>query len=190
MFFPRRFIARLCSCRASVGWLAAAWYLAVTLGVPISTTVIGGKDLSRPFLCMHSHCGCMNAEQCYRSCCCHTAAERLAFARQHGDAPPAELIAAAAKESQDAAKSCGKCCETRHRAVAVEQAKDDFTTVNLQASLACQGAGQYWLLAGAAIPPRLFEHELFMAYGAWLPASSVKSASVSAKPEIPPPRIG
>ena len=36
-----------------------------------------------------------SAEQCWRSCCCHTLAERFAWAREHNVRPPEYAIAAA-----------------------------------------------------------------------------------------------
>jgi len=36
---------------------------------------------------MDKPCGCATAEQCFASCCCHTPAQRLAWARAHRVAP-------------------------------------------------------------------------------------------------------
>lgn len=96
--------------------LSAVMYLVIATGVPLPMAATVEKDLSQPFPCMNSPCGCQNAEQCWRSCCCHTPAERLAWAKAHGIAPPACLIAAAkgAAESESQASSCcakkAECC--------------------------------------------------------------------------------
>lgn len=96
--------------------LSAVMYLVIAAGVPLPMAATVEKDLSQPFPCMNSPCGCQNAEQCWRSCCCHTPAERLAWAKAHGIAPPACLIAADMDEaeSESHASSCGvkkaKCC--------------------------------------------------------------------------------
>jgi len=48
---------------------------------------LSGKDRTQPFPCMDKPCGCATAEQCFASCCCHTPAQRLAWARAHRVAP-------------------------------------------------------------------------------------------------------
>lgn len=71
------------------------------------------KDLSQPFPCQDSPCGCGSAEQCWRHCCCHTDQEKVAWAHQHGITPPDYVIAAAEKEkaSASAGKSCCNHCK-------------------------------------------------------------------------------
>jgi hypothetical protein len=71
-------------------WLLA--YLAGTLGFPVSSPIQGGKDRSQPFPCQDRPCGCRSAEECWRSCCCTTPEERLAWAREHHVAPPAYAV--------------------------------------------------------------------------------------------------
>lgn len=75
-------------------WLVLFGYVLVAAGVPLpSGSVAAGasrssvaakrlavKDRSVPFPCMDSPCGCVTAEQCFESCCCHTPAELLAWA--------------------------------------------------------------------------------------------------------------
>ena len=51
------------------------------------------KDRSIPYPCMDHACGCMNAEQCWRGCCCCTLEEKLAWARKNGVSPPAFALA-------------------------------------------------------------------------------------------------
>lgn len=63
------------------------------------------KDRSVPFPCMDKACGCRTAEQCYKSCCCSTKAERIAWAKDH--AVSAEYVALAEQaEEKPAGKSC------------------------------------------------------------------------------------
>ncbi len=76
-------MARPVRCLAVFGWCLIA------SGVPLPAIRPGDeraptKDRSRPFPCMDSPCGCGTAEQCFSSCCCHSPAERLAWARAHG----------------------------------------------------------------------------------------------------------
>jgi hypothetical protein len=75
-----------------LGALLAVMYLCVAVGVPLPVKGIS-KDLSEPFPCMNSSCGCRSAEQCWKSCCCHTLAERIEWARQNGVRPPAFAVA-------------------------------------------------------------------------------------------------
>jgi hypothetical protein len=84
MVLPARF-TRL------VAWLALACHVLVASGVPLTLVAPAAergamagrmeKDRSRPFPCMDKPCGCATAEQCFANCCCHTPAQRLAWAR-------------------------------------------------------------------------------------------------------------
>jgi hypothetical protein len=62
-------------------------YLATVLGMPLPQGQ--AKDHSQPFPCQDNPCGCQNAEQCWRHCCCHSPEERLEWARANGVDPPA-----------------------------------------------------------------------------------------------------
>ena len=57
-------------------------YLASVWGYPLPQAAT--VDRSVPFPCQDHHCGCASAEQCWRSCCCFTPAERIAWADKHG----------------------------------------------------------------------------------------------------------
>ncbi len=178
--------------RLTIGWLSAAWYLFICIGLPLP--MAGGKDLSRPFICMHSRCGCLNADQCYRSCCCHTAAERIAFARAHGETPPLELIALAATESlSNEAKSGGCCdrhCDKPNPRTAPPQSidKPEYAQVVIQDSLVCRGVGQIWLLAGAALPAPEFTLELTAVSLAVVQPTSIVAETFPPAPPARPPR--
>lgn len=85
---------------------AALMYLAVASGVPLPLPVSHSPSKSGElFPCASSHCGCGSAEQCWRGCCCHTLAERLAWAQKHGVKPPAFALAEAKLAGLDA---CGQ----------------------------------------------------------------------------------
>jgi hypothetical protein len=96
-------------------------YLLVATGIPLPTHGIT-KDLSEPFPCMHSQCGCRNAEQCWKSCCCHTLAERFAWAQQHNVRPPEYAVAEAQmaglnfawlrNQSRDGSWTAGSSCRS------------------------------------------------------------------------------
>jgi len=74
---------------------SALLYLVVALGVPLPAPQAAEKDLSQPFPCMFSQCGCRTAEECWRHCCCHSLAERLQWARENHVQPPDYVLAEA-----------------------------------------------------------------------------------------------
>ncbi len=98
---------------------SALVYLIVALGIPLPLSLsraTAEKDLSEPFPCMESACGCCTARDCWLHCCCHTMAERLQWAHEHHVRPPDYALAAARAQglewSDDAeAGECGhqKC---------------------------------------------------------------------------------
>jgi len=106
----------------AVCWLMLAAYGLVVSGVPLpiarwpaaaGSTVakqLAGKDRSRPFPCMDKPCGCATAEQCFSSCCCHTPAQRLAWAKAHD--VEAAVVAALERRVATAAAPTGGCCTT------------------------------------------------------------------------------
>ncbi len=88
-----RYASRLTVVAGLVGFLVA------NTGLPVVRPVAPrGKDKSKPFLCQDRPCGCMSADECLRGCCCFTARQRLAWAKENNIEPPAELIAAADRE--------------------------------------------------------------------------------------------
>lgn len=86
------FFARNSCHRRLISAALLAAYIVTAAGIPLPT---GAKpqasDESYP--CANCGCGCASADQCWRSCCCHTLAERLAWAREHNVRPPAFAIA-------------------------------------------------------------------------------------------------
>jgi hypothetical protein len=104
-------------------WCLILGYALVASGIPlpfgggtpsqdpaVARETLAGKDRSRPFPCMDKPCGCATAEQCFKNCCCHTPAQRLAWAKAH-DVEAAVLeqferrVAAA-----EPATGAGSCC--------------------------------------------------------------------------------
>ena len=80
----RRLFYRRCTIVVLLGT-----FVITAAGVPLP----GGKQVYESegqFPCAASSCGCRTAEHCWRSCCCHSFAERIAWARKHG-VPPAGL---------------------------------------------------------------------------------------------------
>lgn len=144
-----------CVLRRLTAWVMLGLYGLVASGLPLplplppavgsaAATKLALKDRSRPFPCMDKPCGCATAEQCFTNCCCHTPAERLAWAKGRG-LEPAVLAAlerrAVAAEPAPAAGSCcaakvaqpaepaapaePSCCQTLATAACCESAADE-----------------------------------------------------------------
>jgi hypothetical protein len=107
-------------------WLAIAGYALLASGLPLPLGMLAprgdavadrhlaAKDRSRPFPCMDKPCGCATAEQCFTNCCCHTPAERLAWAKAHS-VEPAVLVALERRIAADATppEPAGGCCAAK-----------------------------------------------------------------------------
>jgi hypothetical protein len=78
-------------------------FVATAAGIPLPVVPLGAnsKNPNEDFICATSTCGCATAEQCWRSCCCHTLGERLAWARAKGVRPPGFAIAQARAAGHD-----------------------------------------------------------------------------------------
>lgn len=195
MFVMRPFDRSNHAGRRFVAMGAAFWYLFVALGLPLERPA--GKDLSRPFPCMYSRCGCRTAEQCYRRCCCHTARERLAFAAKHGVTPPEELLAKV-RVAQREVSTCAspRCCEPGGARKSEHCKREELRVASATAdvvvmveALVCQGAGQYWLVAGAVLPPQQVDFQLFEFCFDWAASISVRVVSPTHAPPTPPPKL-
>lgn len=98
--------------RRSLSAALLAAYIVTATGAPLP---LGGHAHSDElYPCANCDCGCASAEQCWRSCCCHTLAERFAWAREHGVRPPEYAIAQARLTGIDLAwmgiPKCGSAC--------------------------------------------------------------------------------
>jgi hypothetical protein len=102
-----------------------------TIGIPLPSALV--KDYSEPFPCMNCACGCVNAEMCWRECCCFNTQQKLAWARRNGVKVPSYLLAQAADEAHSHSDNCASpehqqndlaflkpCC--RERVLAARQA--------------------------------------------------------------------
>jgi hypothetical protein len=108
--------------RRYVATLSLLHYLALLVGIPLPMPA--AKDSSRPFPCQHHRCGCQNAEQCWKHCCCFTNEQKLAWARANGVTPTVDLLADNPEEHEHddhdhvvAAGSCHarECCSHREK---------------------------------------------------------------------------
>lgn len=67
-----------------------------TLGIPLPVPYV--KEIAAMFPCMNCPCGCVNAEVCWRNCCCFTNTEKIAWAEQHGATIPDYVYTQVAEE--------------------------------------------------------------------------------------------
>jgi hypothetical protein len=146
-------------------WLAIVGYTLVASGLPLPCGVapavpdaaiakrLGVKDRSRPFPCMDKPCGCDTADRCFTSCCCHTPAETLAWARAHGvdagvlvalerraavvdAAPPEEGTCCAAKPIVKRAQA--GCCATTDVDLSGPDVCSEYQVVATDSAAACE----------------------------------------------------
>jgi hypothetical protein len=188
------------------GWLSIMAYLVVAGGLPLPVPATATKDLSSPFPCMNSPCGCQNARQCWTSCCCHTPAERLAWARHQHVTPPLELVllvdegsisyAAATRPPSENTKAC---CAARHAgsstidahhphdAKSPTQRSTTDTVVGLRA-LQCHGIA-HWMAAVTAVPPTVVGSGYQQAPTSLVSFPPLQFSSSTLPPPVPPPRL-
>lgn len=95
--------------RLAIAGFCAASYLALAIGFPLPEGT-GQQPDSEPFPCQHHACGCRSADHCWRSCCCMTMQEKLAWARNHGVSPPDFVVAGAKQE--EASPRADACCDS------------------------------------------------------------------------------
>jgi hypothetical protein len=172
----------------------------------------GGLSDEVPFPCQHSACGCRTARQCYAHCCCHTPAQRRAFARRHGvdleslgvEVPREHPVSTEPPEPSGTRSCCAAdsrdACSTAEPAETAAQVELDQTQPALeeavpagllvwQAVLRCQGieAWMQLLQTGGWLPdPR--QADLPRHCDGRLSLSSVVAISLGYPPEPPPPR--
>jgi hypothetical protein len=96
-----RRVARSLGRRCLSGALLAV-YVVTAVGIPLPAAS-GPQKSDELFPCAASACGCKSADRCWRSCCCHTLAQRIAWARTHGVRPPNFALANARKAGIDLA---------------------------------------------------------------------------------------
>jgi hypothetical protein len=153
--------------RGAIGALLAM-YVVTAAGLPPPAGNLSLKS-GEMFPCMDCPCGCNSAEQCWRSCCCHTLAERMDWAREHGVRPPEYAIDEARRQKIDlcwldepaesqAVKTCcaakaghnKPCCCCHHDDLSTTDSSDKAARrVVVWKALARGGQSLNWL---AAVP--------------------------------------
>ncbi len=143
-------------------WSAIVGYGLVASGIPLPCgTVSAGsavagkrlsaKDCSRPFPCMNKPCGCATAEQCFTNCCCHTAAETLAWAKAHQVDPA--VIAALQRRVAAPPAPAASCCSVPKSCCAAAAAGEEAPADSLAGPEICS---DYQSLATTpAVPSRV-----------------------------------
>jgi hypothetical protein len=153
--------------RRAVATATVVAVAACAVGVPVPAYL--QKHSVERYPCEQHPCGCMDAESCWRDCCCMTHGEKLAWARQAGVRPPAFVVAAAAREiivaktshpagggccsAKATPKSCcssgGGCCSSK--VAATPARKRGMRVVAFHAAMKCRGL----TVSVALLPPSL-----------------------------------
>lgn len=188
-------------------------HLALSTGFPIWKPSGPSSALER-FPCERHRCGCQSAAQCWRSCCCKTMSEKLAWAKQNSVQPPNFVEVAAAQQSLELpSRSCcfdddrestgagteSSCCRSHSPAgrparvlqtvdsQSIEQ--DESTWVMGVEAQKCLGIALQWIASGAVLPaPPRVQTEQDMSTRALSLARESRLVSISNPPAVPPPR--
>jgi len=195
--------------RTSACWLLLVMQTLTATGASLPTFAAAPID-GAAFPCQGGRCGCNTAEQCWKSCCCHTPQERLAWAEKHGVKPPDYLVAAVQRETSSRGCTPGRSCCAAHAASSTEahstltcestapeagaetkSKSSQVVWVSLIAAQRCRGSAPTWLnvpISLPAVPPicRLDRSLLVVAFVEVGPPSP---PTVSFSPPVPPPRI-
>ncbi|HEV3256996.1 MAG TPA: hypothetical protein VG013_08970 [Gemmataceae bacterium] len=142
----RRVARKLCAI------LALLSYLAVGVGLPLP--VLAHKDRSQPYPCQDHPCGCPNAEECWRHCCCFTPEQRWAWAEAHHVVPPAYAERpTGAQPDHDTGTPPTKSCCGQHRHDSPPPSPAGSRWVLGVEALRCHGLNTVWASTGAVVPP-------------------------------------
>jgi hypothetical protein len=163
-------------------------FLLASIGYPLWSGG-EGKDLSQPFPCMYRHCGCRNAQQCWRGCCCFSNKQKLAWAKANGVTPPQYVAAAAERETTKPAKA--SCCSTKksdscHVAVA-QPAQDELSLTAVIEALTCMSVLDQWVALGAIDIVRPETRQLELPLCGRVACANVAYSADAAAPAPPPP---
>lgn len=211
-FAIRRVVSRPIR-RRMISAALLAIYVVTASGVPLPA-----GNSSHPsgelYPCAAHECGCTSAEQCWRSCCCHTLAERFEWARQHQVRPPEYAIAEARRSGVDLAwlkvtttvcAACEKpsaepgadeglrvvrvrcsCCERHVHTKATSKTVDHVIAWR---ALECKGHSANWLAAVPTLIVSSCRPSQELPLIDWLgPAQSERADRTTDLPAIPPPK--
>jgi hypothetical protein len=175
--------------RRGAALLALVGFLAGTLGVPLPAKRIA-KDTSRPFPCQARQCGCMNAAQCWRECCCFTDKQKVVWAKANAVELPQFVLTAAQHETEPL--TCrSACCSKKSPAQPVAASATELTLRFVLAieSRECHGQAEQWLTLGAVVlPPAPAQLTLVQPACGELYLREACLSSITLSPAAPPPR--
>jgi hypothetical protein len=146
-----------------IAGLTLAAFLLASVGYPLRSDG-EGKDLSQPFPCMYRQCGCRNAQQCWRGCCCFSNKQKLAWAKANNVTPPQFVAAAAEREAGQRAKA--SCCAVKKSGSCYSAvspvAQEGFSLTAVIEAVTCMSQLEQWVALGAidVAPPNLWQLEL------------------------------
>jgi hypothetical protein len=186
-----------------------ATYLAASFGVPVP--VRANKPDGKPFPCQHHACGCLTAQQCRENCCCYSAAQRMAWAQQHGIEPPAAWVAELAADAQaaghdgpDQHSAPRTCCahgsapaschddhaNHGHDAGACDDdSSGDARIVFSLSARACRAISSLWCTTGAVIVAPAVCWKFQWTVVEWISPFGESAGSRDLSPPVPPPRV-
>jgi hypothetical protein len=187
-------------------------FMVANIGLPVVQPVNPplGKDKSKPFPCQNRPCGCMSQDECMRGCCCFTAAQRLAWARDHDVEAPPELIAAAEHEHGVDSRLAKACCTTEtataphatsgtcdeshadadHDNAETEKSGQVWRVTFIMGPLAshCRGLGPLSVLTFSALPPvAAVSYHYDWCPAGWISVKSPRATSAVLQPLLRPP---
>ena len=196
--------------RRGIALLALVNYVALAAGLPLpscSYAAIGAEaGSSTPHPCSGHRCGCGSAEQCWKSCCCFSTAEKLAWARRNGITPPSFVVAEPEPRPTGSRspvrKSCcsaqpvvvKSCCSasaavsTTEEVVPAKQPR----WISYLAAARCRGAAAAeWLNVPVSLPIKAFDGSVLRLerVQVFVPIAESILTSASLSTAEPPPRI-
>jgi len=173
--------------KVSVG-LALASFSISAIGFPLPTN--HGKDPSVPFPCQDHACGCLSAEQCWRHCCCFTAAERWAWAEAHQVEPPAYAEKPTDKENDPVTSACPCHTQPSHEhGSSPGKSQPSVRWLLGLSALHCGGLTSSWIGSGTiAPPPPVTSYNPALLPAGWVLSSVFSPIKVDVCPLDPPPR--
>ena len=181
-----RAIARRAA-RASCVLAALAGYGIACFGIPIARP--SGNDLSQPFACAHRACGCINAEDCWKDCCCFSREQKLAWAVEHGVSVPAWVLNEKPRSCCQPQAVCHSGPTAPSCCTKPPQPKTTKWVLGMMARK-CRGQGVDWLSAAAVLPapPRVTWTHYSPCIGE-APTTNVVLPAFDLSPPTPPPRL-
>jgi hypothetical protein len=170
-------------------------------GIPLPFSAAAPSP-GESYPCQGCGCGCRSAEQCWKNCCCFSNRQKVAWARQHGVAVPAFVVAAAGRETTASRRpECRHCDEPSsprsETAPATPQVPGDQEPTERGQSglcwlraLGCQGQSMFWQAAVPARPanPQRRPGVVLPPAGRVEPQPLLRYLFLSPAPPTPPPK--